>query len=58
MSMPSEADVQPQFDWNASTVYNCLYFIIFMVVAHGTVQLFVGVSRNVRLPMIPLQAVY
>ncbi|KAG2183342.1 hypothetical protein INT43_006347, partial [Umbelopsis isabellina] len=43
MSMPSEADVQPQFDWNASTVYNCLYFIVFMVVAHGTVQLFVGV---------------
>jgi hypothetical protein len=44
MSTPTEADVQPVFDWTASTVYHCLYFVIFMVISHGTVQLFVGVS--------------
>jgi hypothetical protein len=46
MSMPSEADVQPQFDWSSSTIYNSLYFVVFMIIAHGTVQLFVGVSMT------------
>ncbi|CAO3675097.1 unnamed protein product [Umbelopsis ramanniana] len=43
MSTPTDADVQPVFDWTAGTVYHCLYFVVFMVIAHGTVQLFVGV---------------
>jgi voltage-dependent calcium channel len=48
MSTPTDADVQPVFDWTASTVYHSLYFVIFMVVSHGTVQLFVGVSIDFR----------
>ncbi|KAG1240354.1 hypothetical protein G6F68_017744 [Rhizopus microsporus] len=44
MSTPSEPDIQPNFDWNSSTVYHGLFYIIFMIMSQGTIQLFVGVS--------------
>ncbi|EIE92076.1 hypothetical protein RO3G_16787 [Rhizopus delemar RA 99-880] len=43
MSTPSEPDIQPNFDWNSSTVYHGLFYIIFMIMSQGTIQLFVGV---------------
>ncbi|RCI07266.1 calcium channel protein [Rhizopus stolonifer] len=43
MSTPSEPDIQPGFDWNSSTVYHGLFYITFMIISQGTIQLFVGV---------------
>ncbi|KAI9307562.1 Ion transport protein-domain-containing protein [Cunninghamella echinulata] len=43
MSTPMENDIQPKFDWNSPTVYHSIYYVIFMIISHGTVQLFVGV---------------
>ncbi|KAI8140598.1 Ion transport protein-domain-containing protein [Fennellomyces sp. T-0311] len=43
MSAPKDADVQPEFDWTSSSVYHSIYYIVFMVISHGTLQLFVGV---------------
>lgn len=58
MSTPTEADVQPVFDWTANTVYHALYFVFFMVIAHGTVQLFVGVSIIFHVLSITKEAVF
>lgn len=44
MSIPKEPNVQPQFNWNASTVYHGIFYIVFMIISQGTMQLFVGVS--------------
>lgn len=44
MSTPIEPDIQPSFDWNSATVYHGLFYIIFMIISQGTIQLFVGVS--------------
>ena len=44
MSAPADADIQPQFDWTSSSVYHSIYYVVFMVISHGTLQLFVGVS--------------
>ncbi|KAG1207641.1 hypothetical protein G6F69_007883 [Rhizopus microsporus] len=43
MSTPIEPDIQPSFDWNSATVYHGLFYIIFMIISQGTIQLFVGV---------------
>ncbi|KAI9259454.1 hypothetical protein BDA99DRAFT_538416 [Phascolomyces articulosus] len=43
MSAPANADIQPQFDWTSSSVYHSIYYVVFMVISHGTLQLFVGV---------------
>ncbi|KAI9268809.1 Ion transport protein-domain-containing protein [Sporodiniella umbellata] len=43
MSTPDEPDLQPSFDWDSSTVYHGLFYIIFMIISQGTIQLFVGV---------------
>lgn len=43
MSTPMENDIQPKFDWNSPTVYHSIYYVVFMIISHGTVQLFVGV---------------
>ncbi|CAO3628226.1 unnamed protein product [Cunninghamella blakesleeana] len=43
MSTPTENDIQPVFNWNSPTVYHSIYYVIFMIISHGTVQLFVGV---------------
>jgi hypothetical protein len=45
MSTPKEPNVQPQFHWNASAVYHAIFYIIFMIISQGTIQLFVGVSN-------------
>lgn len=43
MSAPPEPDIQPSFDWNGPSVYHSIFYVVFMVVSHGTLQLFVGV---------------
>ncbi|KAI9495474.1 Ion transport protein-domain-containing protein [Zychaea mexicana] len=43
MSAPADADIQPHFDWTSSSVYHSIYYVVFMVISHGTLQLFVGV---------------
>lgn len=43
MSAPPEPDIQPSFDWNGPSVYLSIFYVVFMVVSHGTLQLFVGV---------------
>ncbi|KAI9483591.1 MAG: Ion transport protein-domain-containing protein [Benjaminiella poitrasii] len=43
MSSPKVPDIQPEFNWNSSTVYNGIFYIIFMIISQGTIQLFVGV---------------
>lgn len=43
MSIPSEPDQQPSFDWYSKTVYHGIFYIIFMIISQGTIQLFVGV---------------
>jgi hypothetical protein len=44
MSTPSEPNYQPQFNWNAAAVYHGIFYIVFMIISQGTMQLFVGVS--------------
>lgn len=46
MSAPPEPDMQPQFSWNSPMIYHSIFYVVFMVISHGTLQLFVGVSRN------------
>ncbi|KAI8378680.1 Ion transport protein-domain-containing protein [Choanephora cucurbitarum] len=43
MSVPDAVNFQPSFDWNSSKVYHGLFYIIFMIISQGTMQLFVGV---------------
>jgi hypothetical protein len=43
MSIPNEPDQQPNFDWYSKTVYHGIFYIIFMIISQGTIQLFVGV---------------
>ncbi|ORX56168.1 hypothetical protein DM01DRAFT_1303553 [Hesseltinella vesiculosa] len=43
MSTPSENDMQPSFSWQSPYVYHSIYYVTFMIISHGTVQLFVGV---------------
>lgn len=45
MSTPRDPDNQPQFDWNSQTVFHGLFYIVFMIISQGTIQLFVGVSN-------------
>jgi hypothetical protein len=44
MSTPREPDMQPQFTWDSPFIYHGLFYIIFMIISQGTMQLFVGVS--------------
>lgn len=44
MSAPPEPDLQPSFDWDSEAVFVSIFYVIFMVISHGTLQLFVGVS--------------
>ncbi|KAL9549481.1 hypothetical protein PS6_006058 [Mucor atramentarius] len=43
MSTPHEPDLQPTFSWYSSTAYHGIFYIIFMIISQGTMQLFVGV---------------
>ncbi|KAI7900056.1 Ion transport protein-domain-containing protein [Cokeromyces recurvatus] len=43
MSVPKVPDLQPTFNWDSSKVYNGIFYIIFMIISQGTIQLFVGV---------------
>ncbi|KAI9029793.1 Ion transport protein-domain-containing protein [Phycomyces nitens] len=43
MSTPSEEGHQPSFSWDSPMIYHSIYYITFMIISHGTVQLFVGV---------------
>ncbi|CEP11360.1 hypothetical protein [Parasitella parasitica] len=43
MSTPHEPDQQPTFNWYSKTVYHGIFYIIFMIISQGTMQLFVGV---------------
>ncbi|KAI8064552.1 Ion transport protein-domain-containing protein, partial [Gongronella butleri] len=43
MSTPAENDTQPVFSWDSPYVYHSIYYVAFMIISHGTVQLFVGV---------------
>ncbi|KAL0076809.1 Ion transport protein-domain-containing protein [Phycomyces blakesleeanus] len=43
MSTPSEEGQQPSFSWDSPMIYHSIYYITFMIISHGTVQLFVGV---------------
>ncbi|KAI9305722.1 Ion transport protein-domain-containing protein [Cunninghamella echinulata] len=44
MSITSEADAQPNFNWASSSIWYSLYYIVFMFVASlCTIQLFIGV---------------
>ncbi|KAI8338655.1 Ion transport protein-domain-containing protein [Chlamydoabsidia padenii] len=43
MSTPPEPDLLPVFDWQSPMVYHSLFYVAFMIISHGTVQLFVGV---------------
>jgi hypothetical protein len=43
MSTPRDPDFQPQFSWDSKTIYHALFYIVFMIISQGTIQLFVGV---------------
>ncbi|KAF7722394.1 calcium channel protein [Apophysomyces ossiformis] len=43
MSTPSEPGMQPTFHWNSPMIYHSIFYVVFMIVSHGTVQLFIGV---------------
>ncbi|CAO3626859.1 unnamed protein product [Cunninghamella echinulata] len=44
MSITSETDAQPNFNWTSSSIWYSLYYIVFMFVASlCTIQLFIGV---------------
>lgn len=43
MSTPHEPDLQPAFSWYSSAAYHGIFYIIFMIISQGTMQLFVGV---------------
>jgi hypothetical protein len=43
MSTPRDPDLQPQFSWDSKTIYHALFYITFMIISQGTIQLFVGV---------------
>ncbi|CAO3588343.1 unnamed protein product [Absidia cylindrospora] len=43
MSTPPENDLLPVFDWTSPMVYHSIFYVAFMIISHGTVQLFVGV---------------
>ncbi|KAI8977429.1 Ion transport protein-domain-containing protein [Mycotypha africana] len=43
MSTPMDPDIQPVFDWRSRTIYHGIFYIIFMIISQGTIQLFVGV---------------
>lgn len=44
MSTPPTADIQPKFSWDSPTIYNGIFYIVFMIILQGVIQLFVGVS--------------
>jgi hypothetical protein len=46
MSTPPEPDIQPQFSWDSKVVYHGIFYILFMIISQGTMQLFVGVSST------------
>jgi hypothetical protein len=50
MSTPPDPDLMPVFDWQSPMIYHSIFYVAFMIISHGTVQLFVGVSngRNQR----------
>ncbi|KAI8093916.1 Ion transport protein-domain-containing protein [Halteromyces radiatus] len=43
MSTPPENDMLPVFDWDSPMIYHSIFYVAFMIISHGTVQLFVGV---------------
>ncbi|KAI8993323.1 Ion transport protein-domain-containing protein [Pilobolus umbonatus] len=43
MSTPDEPDIQPIFNWSSGSVYHSIFYIVFMIISQGTIQLFVGV---------------
>ncbi|CAO3641997.1 unnamed protein product [Mucor hiemalis] len=43
MSTPRDPDTQPHFTWDSVTVYHGLFYLVFMIISQGTMQLFVGV---------------
>lgn len=43
MSTPTDPDYQPQFNWGPKAVYHSIFYIVFMIISQGTIQLFVGV---------------
>ncbi|KAG0185974.1 calcium channel protein [Apophysomyces sp. BC1034] len=43
MSTPSESGMQPTFRWDSPMIYHSIFYVVFMIVSHGTVQLFIGV---------------
>lgn len=48
MSTPASPNIQPVFSWDSTTVYHGIFYIIFMIISQGTIQLFVGVSIHHR----------
>lgn len=43
MSTPSEPHYQPVLSWDSKAVYHSIFYIVFMIISQGTMQLFVGV---------------
>ncbi|KAI7871731.1 Ion transport protein-domain-containing protein [Spinellus fusiger] len=43
MSTPTELNQQPQFSWDSPLIYHSIFYLSFMIISHGVVQLFVGV---------------
>lgn len=43
MSAPDEPDYQPELSWGSKAVYHSIFYIVFMIISQGTMQLFVGV---------------
>ncbi|KAI9312156.1 Ion transport protein-domain-containing protein [Dichotomocladium elegans] len=43
MSAPPYPGLQPKFSWDSPSAYHSIFYVIFMVISHGTLQLFVGV---------------
>ncbi|KAI8378320.1 Ion transport protein-domain-containing protein [Blakeslea trispora] len=43
MSVPEAVNLQPSFDWELNKVYHGLFYLVFMIISQGTMQLFVGV---------------
>lgn len=46
MSTPPDPDLMPVFDWQSPMIYHSIFYVAFMIISHGTVQLFVGVSKR------------
>ncbi|KAI8075574.1 Ion transport protein-domain-containing protein [Thamnidium elegans] len=43
MSTPNEPHYQPALSWSSKAVYHSIFYIVFMIMSQGTMQLFVGV---------------